>query len=288
MINPDFLRTFQKLAETQHFTRAADALSMTQPGVSQHLTALEDYFGGTLVTRKDRQFVLTPKGEKVLSYANDLFARHEQFLLRVTDDDAHSGVCRFASPGSFGIRMYSHLLQLNAKHRNLVIHFAYASNAFIKSQILSGELDMGFISEEPDPLKFDSTQIDQENLCLVVPQSLRKVTFTNLQELGFINHPDGFHHATRLLEANFPDEFLSMEQLNISGFNNQITRIPDPVGRGLGFTALPEFAAKGYHRQDLVKIPRLKRRIVDPIYAIWKKHRFLPARFQFVLNSYRS
>src|SRR5690349_13516467 len=52
MINPSFLKTFVTLVETRSFTRTATRLGMTQPGVSQHLRWLEEYFGATLIERR--------------------------------------------------------------------------------------------------------------------------------------------------------------------------------------------------------------------------------------------
>ena len=37
MLNATWIETFTVLAEEGHFTRAAQPLNMTQPGVSQHL-----------------------------------------------------------------------------------------------------------------------------------------------------------------------------------------------------------------------------------------------------------
>ena len=41
MLNPVWLKTFVTLIETGHFTKTAEKLFMTQPGVSQHIAKLE-------------------------------------------------------------------------------------------------------------------------------------------------------------------------------------------------------------------------------------------------------
>jgi len=43
MINLDKLRVFQAVAQARSFTRAADAVHLTQPGVSKHIKQLEEY-----------------------------------------------------------------------------------------------------------------------------------------------------------------------------------------------------------------------------------------------------
>jgi DNA-binding transcriptional LysR family regulator len=45
MLNPNWLKTFVTLIDTGHFTKTAEKLFMTQPGVSQHINKLENSCG---------------------------------------------------------------------------------------------------------------------------------------------------------------------------------------------------------------------------------------------------
>ena len=45
MLNATWLNTFTTLCEVGHFTRTAELLGMTQPGVSQHLHKLASQVG---------------------------------------------------------------------------------------------------------------------------------------------------------------------------------------------------------------------------------------------------
>lgn len=71
--------------------------------------------------------------------------------------------------------------------------------------------------------------------------------------LGFIEYPDGAHHAGQLLGANFP-EFQSSQQLKRTGFSNQINLILEPVSLGLGFTVLPTYAVAAFRASGKIKI----------------------------------
>lgn len=66
------LRSFIKVGETKSFTRAAEALSLTQPAISQQIKRLEDLLGVVLFARENRQVLLTLEGEKLLGYAKDI------------------------------------------------------------------------------------------------------------------------------------------------------------------------------------------------------------------------
>lgn len=61
------MKTFVVLARTRHFGRTAEEMNTTQPAISSRLAALEAEFACRLAHRGDRDFALTPEGEKVLA-----------------------------------------------------------------------------------------------------------------------------------------------------------------------------------------------------------------------------
>src|SRR3989339_1091307 len=284
MLNLTYLRTFIGLVETKNFTKTAHRLGLTQPGVSQHLKALEEYYAIPLVIRGKKSLSLTPGGERLFHFGQKLFAELFDFHANIGGDNPHQGLCRFASPGSFGIKMYSFLLTLQQKHPNLIVHYEYRPNAQIIKDIAEERLDVGFVSQAPTDAEFDRKVIDQERLCLVVPSNFKNGSFANLKKIGLINHPDCFHYASRLLLANYPKEFNSMNEIPQRGFINQITRIPGPVAMGMGFTALPEYAALAFPEQKKIRLLPLKKQVIDPITAIWKRGRQLPSRFDYIFQ----
>ena len=62
------------VAEKRNFTRAAQALSLTQPAVSHHISQLEQELGVRLFVRGNGDLMLTPEGETVLRYVRRMKA----------------------------------------------------------------------------------------------------------------------------------------------------------------------------------------------------------------------
>ena len=287
MINTVFLNTFRVLAETSSFVDTAKKLRMTQPGVSQHLKNLEDYFGCELAVRKGRLFQLTDEGMRVKAYSDELFATHESFKSTLSADDPHSGACHIASTGSFGLKLYSHLLELGAKHQNLAIHMTVAPSLSVMRGIVEGTYQLGFVNEAPQDPMLDAKKISEEQVLLVTHYTANASTFEELAALGFTSHPDGFAYANRLLALNFPKEFRSVSELPQRGHINQINRILDPIAQGIGFTVIPEFAFNAYANTKKLKVVSLKKKLFDPVYMVQKKFVTLPARYEFVTKSLR-
>ena len=68
------LEIFAKVAELGSFSRAAEALLLTQPTVSEHIRALEVELGVRLLDRLGRGAAVTPAGQLLLSHAQRMLA----------------------------------------------------------------------------------------------------------------------------------------------------------------------------------------------------------------------
>src|SRR6478735_549234 len=75
MLEPRRLLTFREVARRGSFSRAAEALALTQPAVSQQIAALEREVGASLLDRGPGGLALTETGELLLAHADALSAR---------------------------------------------------------------------------------------------------------------------------------------------------------------------------------------------------------------------
>jgi DNA-binding transcriptional LysR family regulator len=75
MLDPRRLLTFREVARRESFSRAAEALALTQPAVSQQVAALEREVGAPLLHRRPGGLALTDTGILLLAHADALSAR---------------------------------------------------------------------------------------------------------------------------------------------------------------------------------------------------------------------
>ncbi len=78
------LETFSRVARLQNYTRVAEELHLTQPGVGQQVRALEKHFGVRLVGIVRRRPVLTDAGWFLAACAGDLLGTMARTLRLVT------------------------------------------------------------------------------------------------------------------------------------------------------------------------------------------------------------
>src|SRR3712207_1056163 len=68
------LRLFAAVAEHEHYSRAAEALSISQPALTVHVRDLERHFGVALFERSGRNVRLTEAGRLVQGFARQILA----------------------------------------------------------------------------------------------------------------------------------------------------------------------------------------------------------------------
>jgi DNA-binding transcriptional LysR family regulator len=78
MVNLEWFRTFKAIYETGTLTGAAEALYVSQPGVSLHLSSLESYVGYKLFDRTSRKMITTERGKVLYDYIQESLCKLEE------------------------------------------------------------------------------------------------------------------------------------------------------------------------------------------------------------------
>jgi DNA-binding transcriptional LysR family regulator len=251
--------------------------------VSQHISKLEELFGRSLILRQGKQFQLTDAGERLYREARDILQSLANLEYQVGMDPAYEGEVRLKSPGSVGLKLYPHLLELQQQHDKLVIDYRFAPNSEVERSVAEGVVDIGLMTRLSTLDGVQCRRIAEEALLLVTPAETIDPSWGQLLELGFIDHPDGAHHAGQLLAANF-HEFQHCHQFTKKGFSNQIGLILEPVTLGLGFTVLPAHAVEAFQKPHLIKTHRLSNPVSECLYLGTNRNTYPANRVKTVIE----
>lgn len=282
MLNPQWLRTFSTLAKVGNFTRTAESLDLTQAAISQHVRRLEERLGPLLI-RRPRKLELTPAGQALLEYCADVGAADQRLQQRLTEADAEQGEISLITPGSIGLSLYPYLLELQQSTPGLSIRHRFAPDSEVLAAVLENRFELGLVSLKPDEPRLSVSRFATESLDLVAPVGVTVDDWSDLQRLGFIDHPDGKAMASRLLSRRFPAG-PGVRNLRVSGFTNQISLILEPVAQGLGFTVIPRFARLAFSRQDEIQVIEGAPTVVDTLWLLHRAEWPLSARARLALT----
>ncbi|WP_341366647.1 LysR family transcriptional regulator [Yoonia sp. BS5-3] len=286
MLNATWLNTFTTLCEVGHFTRSADVLGMTQPGVSQHLRKLEAQVGKPLIVKDGKSFTPTPAGEALFKVG--LARRRQERDLKelMQRDDPDVGEVRIGCSGSFAMWLYPHLLERLRTAPDLALHLTAAPQGDVARGLIRGDLDLGILTTQPRQPQLEAKMIMREELCLVVPKPMRnqEVGLAELNELGFVAHPDGHEYADELLGRNFAQEYQGSDHLRMRTSVNQIGQILTPVAEGLGFAILPRSGVDAFERRGDVYIVDLPIKHHHDLWLTFRSGRSNFARIASVIS----
>ncbi len=285
MINSDWLKTFCFVAKTKNFTLTAKNLFMTQSGVSQHISKLEEHLGLQLIIREAGQFELTPAGVSVLEYSQKLILDEKLLLENISNADPHQGICRISSPGGVGMLIYPWLLDMQQLWPELNIHFTYNPTQEVEQNIKDGKCDLGLITHQSNDSELLLEKISQEHLCLVLPKTAKFKTFNDLENLGFIDHPDAKIIAAKIFPQIFKNVAINVSNLKTSGYINSVNQICDPVARGFGYTVLHENIVCISPVFDQLKVIRPKKTLAQDINAVYKRNWPLHPRYREIIEN---
>ncbi|MDC8830712.1 LysR family transcriptional regulator [Alteromonas gilva] len=144
-----FLTTFVEVVKTRHFGKAAENLYLTQSAVSARIKQLEEYFHTTLFVRHRNSIQLTPAGERLLPYAEQLSATLQQAKQELQREAGEYLVCG-AGQLNNEIWMPDLLKHIHSAFPEWAIKAEVLPSEQISRQLHDRSIDIAFSSE---PLK---------------------------------------------------------------------------------------------------------------------------------------
>lgn len=150
MLDPRRLLTFREVATQRSFSRAAVALSLTQPAVSQQIRALEVQLGQRLIERGRATFGLTPVGELLYAHAAALFERLQ--LAEAQLGEAIADERRLLRIGAFpsilGALVPTAIAQLNCEAGPLEVSAVQGSTDELVAAVRDGRLHVALCFQD--------------------------------------------------------------------------------------------------------------------------------------------
>lgn len=282
MINEVWLLTFKVLAKERHFTKTAELLNMTQPGVSQHIKKLEQSLGYPLISKIGKGFELTREGELLYDYA--VKKEEHEFALfdRLSSEDENSGVIKLACSGTLAMILYPRFLERQKEFPNLSISIEAAPDYLIEKKVLNNEVDIGIITHSSPAQGLIKSKLGTEELCIVYPRGTRGFKANCLSKLRYVDHPDGKGYLKRLLQLN--PQIEEKTEIETCTYINQINQILIPVSIGLGFTIMPRRFVENFSKGLRTSLLKDCHSVYDNYFLIQKDNKYLGKRYNWFLS----
>ncbi len=241
------MQTLLAVVEAQNFTRAAQALSMTQPAVSHHIKQLEEELGAPLFVRSKTGLRLTPQGEIAVKYARRLKALDEKLHLELENAETGRTNLRVGITHTSESNLTTAVLaKCSSEHRGLSITITTDTIKNLYEALGNYEIDLAIVEGPMTDPQFSSMMLDTDYLVCVMsvgnPLARRgAVTLGQLkQEQMILRLPSS---ATRMLfESALERNNESIRSFHVAVEVDNIATIKDLIRKDLGVSILPRSA----------------------------------------------
>jgi len=281
------IRSFIKIAELKSLTSAAEALDMSQSGLSKQLRQLEEFLGQSLFNRTGRGVSLTSAGQKLYAVAATSFCALDHTLAQLrAAEGITEGALRIATVHTLSTYFIPGLLGVFLAQRPQVnVSLLGRSSPEVVELLEAGKADVGFVYD----VAVTSAEVE------IFPLFSEEMVLIQGNSHGCAGS-DMDLTQTRLPLVCFPVHYALRRMLNQAHIPYQVVAEVDTVDAmlklvmsGLGACILPDrmpndlIEARGLTRSRIAA-PSLQRRVV----GIVKKDRPPSALIELMLDIARA
>lgn len=198
-MNLSQLYYFRKLAELQHYTRAAKELFISQPTLSHAISALEDDLGVKLLEKSGRNVQLTEAGLEFKEYVDSALGTLDEGIAAIKKRQG-----RLSGTVSFGAISTVHadflpaaVLAYRRKRGTLIdLRITQAQTKDLMDGVRKGELEFAIASEGHNTSEFTFTPLFSQQLVVAVTQghplaNRESVTMDDLRDMEVYTYREG-------------------------------------------------------------------------------------------------
>lgn len=276
------LQVFQAVVKHGSFTRAAEALFMSQPSVTFQVRQLEEQYRIRLLDRNTGNVTPTPAGELVFDYANRILALSDELDARMAEmTDLMRGTLVIAACSTVGGALMPALLgEFNARFPQVRARLAVGNSEAVTAMVAARQAHVGIVDAEPAVPGVVATACGHDEVVAVFAPDhplarVQKVRAAALAEYEFLAREPG--SGTRSAgEAWFAAQGIAAGELKVQMELGSPESLLEVAASGLGFalasrrTAVPAVEAKR------LRVVRLEPPLRRPLFLIQPDERFRP------------
>lgn len=186
------LEAFLTLIKTKNFTRAAEELNVVQSTITARIKMLEQTVGKELFKRRTRSVEITPAGESLLPYVEQVMEVMQNGLTTARlQPDFESRLVIGSVNSIWDSSLFTKLNQFRRQHKRMAIRLITDHSNHISQRIQNGTVDVGLVYIPPKATSIEVIPVRDESLQPVgtptLANQLEGISAKELLHLPFIH-----------------------------------------------------------------------------------------------------
>ncbi|CDM59005.1 MULTISPECIES: LysR family transcriptional regulator [Rhizobium] len=288
-MHPKLLKTFLTVARCRNITRAAEEIHLAQSTVSDQIQLLETELGTTLFTRSKLGLELTPAGQTLRPYAEEILTLSDEARAAVgVTAGQTAGSVTIGALETIASAMLSQVLSdFQGDHPDIELRLKVAGSGDLLRKLEDGEIDVAFCFDKGGlDERLVKRMISAEPLVLVAPPKeastiSREGDLTALASMSFVATEAGCIYRY-LFDKAFAEAGIAAPKLAAEvGSIGTIARL---VAAGTGMGLVPRLAvADALDRGEIVEMPWPGEVATASLVMIWRRRRVQPPALKLLL-----
>jgi DNA-binding transcriptional LysR family regulator len=273
------LVAFVEVVRRGGFSRASEALHLTQSAVSKAVKAIEEELGQPLLVRLGRRVTLTDAGRVVFDRAQAVLS----VLHSIEDEVAEVGAVRrghlrLGIPPMIGAAFFPPVLgDFRTAHPGVVLELREVGARSVEALVIDGEIEAGATVLPTDRSVFEAVPLMRDVLRAVVhPRSplarRRSVALRDLEGVPFVLYREDFALHGHILEACRRAGF----KPKVAAESSQWDFMAAMVAADVGVALLPRTICRRLDATQVKVLPLVEPELRWDLALVWKQGRHLP------------
>jgi DNA-binding transcriptional LysR family regulator len=293
------LNIFCKVLALKSFSKAGDAVHISQPTVSSHIKYLENYYGIKLIDRLPKEAVPTKAGALLFSYAKRIIALKEEAESAMAEFQGNiKGTLLLGGSNIPGVYLLPRIIgAFKQAYPHVNISLAIGDTEEITQGVMDGVIELGIVGAVSDAKNISQEILIEDEMCLVIPathtlRDKKRIKLSRLVQEPFIVREKG-SGTLKSIQLSLEKRSYQIEQLNIVAEMGSTAAVIQGIKSGVGISilsmiAVAEDIASGALKSLSIEGLNLKR------YFYLTQHNFRSispvnkAFIQFLRNAYKS
>lgn len=276
------LDVFCKVVELKSFTKAAAAMGLAQPTVSEHIRSLEDMLGEKLVDRLGREAVPTAAGRIFYQYSRNIIRLREEAIQAVEhfrgNLSGHLVLGASTIPGTYVLPKL--IGAFKEQHPAVLLTLRIGDTTSVAKDILQGELEAGVVGSRWNDRRLVTEEAFSDELILTVPSehswaSRESIMLEELTGEPFIMREQG--SGTRMVMTKILEQHsFDVSRLNVVAEMGSTEAVRQGIKAGIGVSILSNHAVDSDIQQGALASVRLQGvQFLRPLFLVLRKNRNL-------------
>ena len=237
------LRAFHYVAISGGFSRAAEALFLTQPAISDQVRSLEIEYDVRLFNRKKKQVTLTASGDKLLMITRRMFEFEDQALELLSQTRAVKAG-RLTIVADAAHHVTNILKPFCKKYPNVQVSVSAGNTVSVVSSLNSYDADIGVLGQWPKSTEYEIIKLSSTPIVAFVSNSNKMAQRKSIQMKDLASHPLVMREPGSKTRAKF-EEFARGKnielKIQIEAEGREAVREIVASGDGIGIVSDAEF-----------------------------------------------